>query len=279
MNSSGLTNGSSAQTRFAGLALNLMLGTVETDLSVPPDPRPIAGFWGARASFCPKPIQDPLLYNGSDLINVWAAPYRAQPREAKEAHAKWCSALPSMPNLRYVWFHDTVTQSLFEAACSLPKLEGLCIDWNRINDLEPLLAPSTLRYLQLGASGYVKTLEPLARLSNLKWLQVSNVSKSIGLEDLAPLTSLEGLGYCGVEGARKTIESFSPLGNHTSLEWLHLGAVHTRDKSLRPLGTLTNLRWLGLGKFFSDSEFRWLSEQLPRTHCNWFPPSSVWRGA
>jgi hypothetical protein len=240
----------------------------EDDRSVVPS------FWYHRPAenFPPAALQTPEQYRGGDRINIDCGQTALPPKAQRELLSRWCEALPTFRDLRYVWFHSRATQDLFDAACAIPELEGLHIKWSAIEDLEAIASATCLRNFHLGSSPSVKSIEPLARLKNLLRLDLDNVKGIRNLRALGELRSLIALAMTGAEFKRNTVESFAPLGSLRDLKWLHLGSLRTDDMSLQPLGALISLEYLAIGNFFALEEFAWLSVQLPNTTCSWLQP-------
>src|SRR5689334_775216 len=117
-------------------------------------PHPSRSFWYYRPDdgFPPSTIRSPEQYDGSECVSI-ACTQTALPAKAqKNLVRRWCETLPGMSAVRFVWFQSKVPQELFEAACRMPRLEGLYVKWSSIASIEPLLEPAGLRYLHLGSS-------------------------------------------------------------------------------------------------------------------------------
>jgi hypothetical protein len=234
----------------------------------------VPGFWYHRTTdnFPPAALQTPEQYRGGDRINIDCGQTALPPKAQRELLSRWCEALPTFRDLRYVWFQSRATQSMFNAVCAIPELEGLHIKWSGIEDLETIASATCLRNFHLGSSPALKSIEPLAGLKQLLRLDLDNVKGIRNLRAIGELRSLIALAMTGAEFKRNTVESFAPLASLGDLKWLHLGALRTDDMSLRPLGALTSLEYLAIGNFFSLEEFAWLSVQLPNTTCSWLQP-------
>jgi hypothetical protein len=234
----------------------------------------VPSFWHERPddNFPPPFVRTPEEFGGAERINIACTQTGLPVKAQRELVARWCEALPTFRNLRYVWFQSKVTQNLFEAACKLPQLEGLYVKWSAIEDLAPLVAASELQNLHLGSSVRVKAIEPLTELKRLVRLDLDNLKEIRNLTPIGKLTGLVALGFTGAEFKRNTVESLEPLGNLHALRWLHIGSLRTDDHSLRPLARLKALEYLAIGNVFSVDEFAWLSVQLPNTACSWLQP-------
>jgi hypothetical protein len=236
--------------------------------------KPWHSFWYQRPAknFPPPGTKLPEQYDGSDRLLVSCTQTDLKPREQRKRVERWCEALPSLEHVKFLWFHSKVLPEMFEAACQMPNLAGLYVDWSSIESLEPLADRSSLRYLRLGSSPGVLSLKPLATLTQLRWLELENLKRITDIADIGQLRNLIGFGLDGAEGSGHTVRTWQPLQGLTSLTWLKLGAVQVADGSLRPLGGLTQLKWLGLARRYAMEEFAWLSSRLPTTDCSWFHP-------
>jgi hypothetical protein len=243
--------------------------------ALPDDDRSVVpSFWYHRPTdnFPPAALQTPEQYRGGDRINIDCGQTALPPKAQRELVSRWCEALPTFRDLRYVWFQSRATQSMFNAVCAIPELEGLHIKWSGIEDLETIASATCLRNFHLGSSPALKSIEPLAGLKQLLRLDLDNVKGIRNLRAIGELRGLIALAMTGAEFKRNTVESFAPLASLGDLKWLHLGALRIDDVSLRPLGALTSLEYLAIGNFFSLEEFAWLSVQLPNTTCSWLQP-------
>lgn len=231
-------------------------------------------FWARKTQreITPRAIRSPDEYLGGEYLSISCTQTDLSDREQRQLVERWCELLPTLKDVRWLWFYSRVPQELFEAACSLPQLTALYLKWTGIADLSSLTHCKKLQYLYVGSSARAKSIDPLAELTQLRWLQIDNVKAATSLEPLSSLTNLEGLGFTGSEFKRYTIESFDPLADLTQLQWLHLGAVHTRDLSLRAFENMTALQYLGIGNYFPVEEFAWLSLHLDSSVCQWLNP-------
>ena len=237
-------------------------------------PHPSRSFWAHRPQegFPPTVVRSPDLYDGSERLSISCTQTELPAKAQRDLLRLWCEALPGMSKVRYLWFHSKVPQELFEAACRIPRLEGLYVKWSSIYTLDPLAQPKHLKYVRIGSSPGIAGISCLAGLAHLRWLELDNLKLVSDLAPIETLTRLQGFGFTGAEGRRNTVASLAPVSKLLDLRWLHLGAMHVQDGSLRALATLKNLSWLGVGNFYPWSEFAWLSAQLPKTECTWFKP-------
>lgn len=237
-------------------------------------PQPWHGYWYHRPeeNFPPASLRHPADYGGGENLSI-ACTQTDLPAKAQKALVQaWCEFLPTLKDVKTLWFQTRTTQELFDAACRMPSLEGLYVKWGGINSLDALSGLPRLHALHLGSSPGVTNIQLLADMSALRWLQLDNLKAITDLAPLSGLTALEGLGFTGAEGKRHTLDTLAPLADLTRLRWLHLGSIHVADGSLRPLGGLKALRWIGMGNFFDVSELAWLATALPETNCDWLKP-------
>ncbi|MCB1568089.1 MAG: hypothetical protein KDI69_04630 [Xanthomonadales bacterium] len=222
----------------------------------------------------PKAILDPVEYDGAERLGICCTQTDLGPRAQRKLVERWCSALPTFKNVRWLYFYSRVSQELFEAACALPRLCGLYVKWSGIRSLEPIHSIRALEYLKLGSSASIESVEPLTHMRNLKWLQVENIKSATSLEPFGALTQLEAFGFVGEDLKTHWVDSFSPLAVLKNLTWLHLGAVQSADGLLQPLSQLRKLQFLGVANKFSTEEFARLSLQFSPDICEWLQPYS-----
>ena len=238
------------------------------------DVKPWHSFWYHRPAkrFPPATTERPDQYDGSDRLAVSCTQSDLPAREQRSLVSQWCKTLPRLERVEFLWFHSKVLPEMFEAACRMPNLVGLCINWSSVQSLEPLGDHSGLRYLRIGSSPGIVSLEPLARLLQLRWLELADLKRVTDIDDLESLRRLIGFSFDGPGGSAYAVPSWKPLENMTELAWLKLGAVRSADGSLRSLAKLKQLKWLGLARDYDMKEFAWLASQLPKTECAWLHP-------
>jgi hypothetical protein len=226
------------------------------------------GFWfhNKEPDFPPLAIRDPALYRpGSDRLAVWCTQTNLPAKQQARLVDAWCELLPTLSDVRLLWFHSVVPQRLFEAACQVPGLQGMDIKWSKVTDLAPLAQCASLHYLRMGSSASVQSIEPLRSMTQLLWLELENLQKIDDISPLSSLRELQGLGYTGsISGGKPAIDSLAPLAELTSLRWLALHTLQVRDASLRPLGGLRDLDFLSLPNRYPVEEYAWLKTRLPR---------------
>ena len=232
------------------------------------------GFWNRppKDEFPPKSVTYPSEYDGSEKLSIVCTQTDLPAKEQKRLIEEWCSVLPTLNSVKYVWFLSKVSQSLFDAACQMPLLEGLFIKWSSLSTIEPLLGSAQLRYVHIGSSPGIQSIAPVRDLAQLQWLELDNVKLVTDLTPVGRLKNLEGFSFTGAEGRGNVVKSFEPLKDLEQLRWLHLGAIHPEDGSIDAIGHLKNLQWLGIGNYFSTEQFARLSVKLPNTVSSWLKP-------
>jgi len=95
---------------------------------------PWHSYWYHRPlrNFPPTIIRYSSEYDGGDRLCLVCAQTDIPAKKQRELVCEWCDLLPSLTEVRTLWFQSKVTQELFEAACGIKKLEGLYIKWSDI---------------------------------------------------------------------------------------------------------------------------------------------------
>jgi Leucine-rich repeat (LRR) protein len=176
---------------------------------------------------------------------------------------QWCSELPILKEVKYLWFVSRVNQKMFDAACRVPNVEGLFIKWSGIKSLEALRIPKNLRHLWLGSSAGVESIDVLGELDSLFTLELQQLNRISDFSVLSKLTGLVGLGIDGSMWTAQKIDTLEPLGNLRNLKYLTLVNTRLKDKSLDPILNLTELVRFDSSWNYSESEFEKL-KALPR---------------
>lgn len=214
------------------------------------------GFWRYRSGedFPPDPVRRLEDYRGAERLNLACTQTDLTPYRQRKLVEAWCEALPGFTDLRYLWMSTRVSQSMFEAACRIPRLEGLYVKWGGIDDLSPLVRQMGLRFLHIGSSPGVTSIECLSEMRSLEVLELENLHR---IEDISVIGGLAGLLGLALYGGEKgwRIRSLGPLSRLGALRYLFLTGVRPGDRSLRPLHGLGSLRTLRL-----DS--RWPQDQV-----------------
>lgn len=214
------------------------------------------GFWRYRPGeeFPPDPVRLPEDYGGAERLNLACTQTELTPYRQRKLVETWCEALPGFANLRYLWMSTRASQAMFEAACRVPRLEGLYVKWGGIDDLTPLLRQMGLRFLHIGSSPGVTSIECLSEMRSLEVLELENLRRIGDLSVIGRLRGLLGLAlYGGEKGWR--VQSLGPLSRLGALRYLFIPGLRPRDRSLRPLHDLGSLRTLHL-------DARWPQEDV-----------------
>lgn len=223
------------------------------------------GWWFFRRNeaFPPPAITDPAGYTDEDHLNLVITQLEISDYHQRKLVAEWCHILPSLTNIRYLWFNSRTSQAMFEAACRLPNLEGLFVKWGGIQDLQPLHQPPSLRYLHLGGSGAIKDIETLSNLQQLIVLELENFNAIRQLDPLSSLTELEGLAVEGSMWTPHMVDTLAPLSHLTNLRYLFLANLKALDGTLIPLASLKNLVHLRTSLRWPKAEFATLRNEMP----------------
>jgi len=117
----------------------------------------------------------------------------------------------------------------------------------QIDDLSPLNGLNRLHTIEMYSSG-LQSLESIRNLTSLQRLVIIPSN----LNGLSPLTTLSNLKHLNISGATtlaEPISDFSPLGQLSGLEELHLQAHYTlKQDGLGFLNGMTSLRFLNLAE-------------------------------
>ncbi len=224
-------------------------------------------FWYHRpkSGFPPESIAEPDQYDGGPNLNVVCT----QPRD-RTAHAQkklvdsWCTALPDMEGVKFLWFNSRVPQRLFDAACSVPGLAGLYVKWSGIKSLAALQEAGDLRYLHLGSSTGIESIEPLGAMTQLRWLGVKNFKRVSRLDPLSALIQLDGLSVEGSMWTTQGVETLAPIGALHQLQFLSIINLRSRARTLRPLFSLTNLETFRSALWWDEDEMQEMRRRNPR---------------
>lgn len=207
----------------------------------------VDGFWRHRPEddFPPPSVQRPEEYDGAERLNLACTQTELPQHRQRRLVEAWCEALPSLTKLRFLWISTRVSQALFEAACRVPRLEGLYVKWGAIDDLSPIVRRLGLRFLHIGSAPGITSIECLSELRGLEVLELENLHRVPDLSAVGRLPDLEGLAlYGGEKGWR--VPDLAPLSRLASLRYLFLVRLRPADRSLRPLYYLDHLRTLRL---------------------------------
>ena len=100
--------------------------------------------------------------------------------------------LPTLTNVKTLWFQSRTSQEMFEAACAVPNLEGLYIKWGALTDMTPVTQAQGLKALHIGGSPSMQHLEALTGLPKLQWLELENIKALADPAFVGQLTRLRG---------------------------------------------------------------------------------------
>ena len=235
------------------------------------------GYWYHRPAldFPPRSARGMDDYDGGERLSLEITQTTLKPAQQKALVREWCERLPTLANVRTLWFHTRVTQEMFEAACAMPALEGLYIKWSAITSLAPIAGHARLAHLHLGGAPSAAHVEAISTLRALVSLDIANVRAAGNLGFLQYLAGLRELSISGDSNSLKplVIESLAPLTALRELEKLSLTTVRLADGSLAPLAVLPRLRHLGLGNQFPMEEYARLAGRRPDIQCERFEPS------
>lgn len=233
-------------------------------------------YWYHRPArnFPPKSVQDPGEYDGGERLSL-AVTQTSLPAAKQRALVKeWCTLLPTLANVRTLWFQSKVTQDLFEATCAMPGLEGLYIKWSSIGTLAPMAGLRNLSHFHLGGAPSATGLDVLATLPRLIDLELRNVAAAGDLSFLRDMTNLRALMLAGDTNSSKALKvaSLAPLAGLQRLERLKLYGVQLEDGSLQPLADLPALQYLDLSNQFAMEEVARLAGRRPDLASTSFDP-------
>jgi hypothetical protein len=235
-------------------------------------------YWYHRPlrNFPPKTIQQPGDYDGGGYLSLGITQTGLKPAEQRALVQRWCALLPTLGDVRVLWFQSRVTQEMFEAACSMPSLEGLYIKWSGIEDLSPLAGLRNLSHFHLGGAPSAGPMETLCSLPKLVDLEIRKVRAAGDLAFLRGLPQLRALSLSGDSNSSKPlkIDTLTPIADLSQLERLVLSTVQVQDGLLSPLARLLKLRHLFLANRFPMEECARLAGRRPDILCDLFEPAA-----
>lgn len=168
---------------------------------------------------------------------------------------KWCTKLPEMDELKYLWFPSRVNQKMFDAACDIPNLEGLWIKWSGIKNINKISKLKKIKHFHLGSSSQVESIEILKELNTLETLELEQLNKISDFSILSYLSQLQGLGIDGSIWTAQKIDSLRPIINLKNLKYLSLTNSKIQDKSFDPILGLDNLVRFQCSWNYPETEF------------------------
>ena len=224
------------------------------------------GFWHHRPkeNFPPASLRGPEEYAGTPLANVVCTQTNLPRGDQARLVRRWCEFLPTLAELEFLWFNSRVPQDLFDAACRVPRLQGLSIKCSSIKSLEHIANATRLRFLHLGSSPQLTSIESLTQLGNLSWLELENIKSLRNLTLVGELRQLEGLSIAGSMWGTQMVDSLAPLARLTNLRHLSLPNLKSRDKTLTPLCALSSLEHLHVAGWWSEAELTQVRRANPK---------------
>jgi hypothetical protein len=220
-------------------------------------------YWQPDESFPPQSIVRTEQFRNSDRLNIACTQTAFSTSHQKRIVDEWCDFLPTLSNVRLLWLSSRVPQTLFEAACRVPRLEGLYIKWSGISDLAPLTEAVHLRYFHLGQSARVASIEPLGEMKHLRWVGLELLSRVRELVAIGGLVGLEGLSLEGSMGTTWRVSSLAPVGTLTALRYLSIANVRSDDATLAGLFPLVNLATFRHAKWWKTEELEEIRRRNP----------------
>jgi hypothetical protein len=222
-------------------------------------------YWHREAKPSPEAIRDPSEFRGGDELAVWCTQTELSSTRQRALVKAWCDALPALTGVRTLWFQSKVSQSLFDAACQVPGLEGLWIKWSGggIKDASAIRHATALKYFHLGSSTSLASIDPIAGHQGLEWLTLESLSKISDVSKLQDLRDLKGLGLDGSTWTTWHLENLDPIGELGELRYLSLTNLRAKSRTLRPLFKLRRLEALHLALWWDPLEVIEIQQRNP----------------
>lgn len=148
------------------------------------------------------------------------------------------------------WATGYTSQFMLDCIATIETLERLQFGYLRAPDISGFAKLKRLRYLSIDSLSSASTLKPLMRLHDLISLGVGISKKITSLEEFSDnsLSSVRAL-FIGASSERViTVDSLDPLGSLSSLEYLMVACMRSKDRSLAGLLNLHNLKALEVDK-------------------------------
>lgn len=202
-------------------------------------------YWHRRRGFPPEPVESPdELARPHRSLAIVCTQLSMPPRAQRKLVNAWCDVLPTLETVQHVWFLSRVPQDLFDAACRMPRLEGLYVKWSGVTSIDALAEAKRLRAFHLGHSAQLRSIDVLASMSRLRWLGFVWIPRIVRLDPIGRLVDLEGLTVDGSIWTLRDqrVESLAPLGRLRRLQFLSLQGLRASDRTLRPLFALRKLK-------------------------------------
>jgi Leucine-rich repeat (LRR) protein len=221
-------------------------------------------FWHYSPETTPKPVVHPRDLRPAARLCVSTSQQGLPSHKQKALVQEWCELLPTLDDVRLLWISSKAPQALFDAACRMPKLEGLWIKWSSIKSIASIAGLPNLKYFHLGSSTQVESIAPLSDRKGLEWLGLENLAKIRHLDPVATLPNLQGLSLEGSMWSSWEVETLAPVGALTSLRYLSLANLRATDRTLTPLYPLQNLETLITAEWWDAGELAGLRRRNPR---------------
>jgi hypothetical protein len=201
-------------------------------------------------------------YNPSSKLNLNITQLTIGTTEQKKLVKAWCSELPKLSEIKYLWFCSRVSQEMFEAACEIENLEGLYIKWSGIKHIDSLIKLKNLRHLHIGSSGQIESISVFEKMNWLMTLNLEQLNKISDFSVISNLTNLKGLGIDGSMWTAQKIDTLKPIGHLIGLKYLTLTNSRIKDKSFDPILNLNELVRFNSSWNYPENEFKKL-KSLP----------------
>ena len=223
------------------------------------------GYWYYKPEkqFPPTSITFPNEYDGNQHLNVVCTQTDLPASRQRKLVKEWCQTFSRLESVQILWLNSKVNQELFEAVCKMKNLIGLNIKWSAIKRIDSIQGMKNLRYLNLGGSSQVESIGCLGDMKDLVWLEVDNLKKITDISPLSNLSRLRGLSLEGSMWTTQIVDSLTPIGQLTNLEFLSIANLKAKDKTLMPLLNLKKLKTLHLAKWWPKSEISILKKEMP----------------
>jgi hypothetical protein len=220
-------------------------------------------FWYYSPETTPQSVVQPRELQPSEKLSIACTQTGLPSHKQKALVQEWIELLPTLDGVRLLWLTSKVPQTLFEAACRMPNLEGLWIKWSSIKSISSISALANLKYLHLGSSTQLESIAPLSDRVGLKSLGLENLARIHQLNPIATLTNLEELSLEGSMWSSWKIETLAPAGQLTGLRYLSIANLRSEDQTLSPLFTLQNLETLVTAQWWDPDELAELRRRNP----------------
>ncbi|WP_139063732.1 leucine-rich repeat domain-containing protein [Flagellimonas eckloniae] len=216
------------------------------------------GFWNTTQfnRINQDSITDIEEYNDSDKLSLFIT--QLSDRSAYQQNKlvdKWCSKLPELDKVKYLWLPSRVNQKIFNAICNMPNLEGLWIKWSGIKSIDELINLKKLKHLHLGSSSQINDIGMLSSLPSLKTLHMEQLNKISDFRCIGKLTQLIGLGIDGSIWTPQKIDSLEFIKQISGLRYFTMTNSRLKSKSFEPLLALKLLVRFNSSWNYPESEF------------------------